>query len=215
MPSHFQGEYGKRKDEADPEPPAHVGELGIGAGFRSHELRLQSHATDRTEARSRSTDLRMHRAGIDRPRSRSTDLRMHRAGIDRPCGCGWGRLGRGGMGGVIMMRVIVVAAHRAVLQKRSRAIPTHLKGRPGRPWSTMHPAAAITICSSERGRLRRCSSQFKACVRQTAIQIAASCQRPPIVQEDLDRLPVRNPPKNDQSFVNEAANVSTAQDHSE
>ena len=50
---------------ADPEPPAHVEEFGIGPGLGGGQLGLERHAADRTAARPDLADLRVHRAGID------------------------------------------------------------------------------------------------------------------------------------------------------
>ena len=50
----------------DPEPPRHVGQLGIGAAVGGHHVRLERHAADRAASRPDLADLRMHRAGEDR-----------------------------------------------------------------------------------------------------------------------------------------------------
>ena len=65
MAAHFQHEGWQRQHKADPEPPRHVGELGVGRRVQARDLRLQRHAADRAAAGTDLADLRMHRAGID------------------------------------------------------------------------------------------------------------------------------------------------------
>ncbi|GAA0006386.1 hypothetical protein BRDID11002_63900 [Bradyrhizobium diazoefficiens] len=68
MAAHLQHHGRQRQHAADPEPPRHVGEFGIGAGLQARDLRLQRHAADRAAAGSDLADLRVHRAGVDRAR---------------------------------------------------------------------------------------------------------------------------------------------------
>ena len=46
VPAHLQHEHRQGERQADPEPPGHVGEFGIGCRVRRHHLRLQRHAAN-------------------------------------------------------------------------------------------------------------------------------------------------------------------------
>ena len=63
--AHFQHHRRQRQRAADPEPPCHVGELGIGRRIEARDLGLQRHAADRATTGADLADLRMHRAGVD------------------------------------------------------------------------------------------------------------------------------------------------------
>ena len=67
VPAHLQRDDRNGEDDADPEAPGHVDELGIGAGLRGDGHRFERHPADRARARPDLPDLRMHRAGVDRP----------------------------------------------------------------------------------------------------------------------------------------------------
>ena len=47
MPAHLEDEYRSGQRQADPEPPFHVDEFGIGPRLRRRRLRLERHAADR------------------------------------------------------------------------------------------------------------------------------------------------------------------------
>jgi len=64
MTAHFQRNHWGGKRKADPEPPAHVGEFGIGFRFGDDRQRFQRHAADRAAARADLADRGMHRAGV-------------------------------------------------------------------------------------------------------------------------------------------------------
>ena len=66
MLTHLEHEDGDCQHEADPEPPRHVGEFGIGTAVGGDEQRLERHAADRAGARTFLPDLGVHRAGEDR-----------------------------------------------------------------------------------------------------------------------------------------------------
>ena len=66
VPAHLQREHRHGQRQPDPEPPRHVGELGIGPRVGRHQLRLERHAADRAGAGPDLPDLGMHRAGVDR-----------------------------------------------------------------------------------------------------------------------------------------------------
>ncbi len=66
MPAHLQHDHRQREREADPEPPRHVGELGVPRRFRGHQFGLERHPADRARAGAGLPNLRVHRAGIDR-----------------------------------------------------------------------------------------------------------------------------------------------------
>ncbi|MGY4413613.1 hypothetical protein ACVWW4_005349 [Bradyrhizobium sp. LB7.1] len=68
MAAHLQHHRRQRQRTADPEPPRHVGELGVGTAVEARDLRLQRHAADRAAPRSDLAYVRMHRAGVDRAR---------------------------------------------------------------------------------------------------------------------------------------------------
>ena len=67
VPAHLQRDDRNGEDDADPEAPGHVDELGVGAGLRGDGHRFERHPADRARARPDLPDLRMHRAGVDRP----------------------------------------------------------------------------------------------------------------------------------------------------
>jgi hypothetical protein len=66
VPAHLQREHRERQRKTDPEPPGHVGELGVGAGLGGREFGLQRHAADRAGARSDLPHLEVHRTDEDR-----------------------------------------------------------------------------------------------------------------------------------------------------
>ena len=67
---HREDEERDREDKADPEPAAHVVELGIDVLVRRDGHRLQGHAANRARARTVADDLRVHRAGVGRSMGR-------------------------------------------------------------------------------------------------------------------------------------------------
>ena len=64
--AHLEHDHRRGEHEPDPEPPRHVGELGVRAGLGGRHLGLERHAADRAGARPDLADLGMHRAGVDR-----------------------------------------------------------------------------------------------------------------------------------------------------
>src|SRR5262245_8166776 len=66
--------------DANPKPPRHVDQLGMGFFLQSYSARLQGHAAYGTETRRRAHNLRMHRThvlGFDRRRTKRGRLERH------------------------------------------------------------------------------------------------------------------------------------------
>ena len=63
-PAHIECDQRDRGDQREPEAPGHVGQFGVGLGFRAGGQRLQCHATDRAASWADVADLGMHRAGV-------------------------------------------------------------------------------------------------------------------------------------------------------
>ncbi len=86
--AHLEHDDGQREHESDPEPPRHVGKLGVRRRFGGDQLGLECHAADRARAGADLPDLRMHRAGIDGAfRHRWRRLCLRRREIFRRVGC--------------------------------------------------------------------------------------------------------------------------------
>jgi len=64
--SHLQRHDRRAERKADPEAPAHVGELGIGAGVGGRDLGLQRHAADRAGSRGRPAGSPGASGSVDR-----------------------------------------------------------------------------------------------------------------------------------------------------
>src|SRR5438105_3466274 len=67
MSAHLQGDDRDRQNEADPEPPRHVDQLGVGAACFG-KLRLERHAADRAMTGADLAHFGMHGTGVDRAR---------------------------------------------------------------------------------------------------------------------------------------------------
>ncbi len=65
MSAHLQDEHRDGEGQTDPEPAAHMRQLGIGSAVGGHRGRLQRHPADRADARPDLPDLRMHGTGVD------------------------------------------------------------------------------------------------------------------------------------------------------
>ena len=68
MATHLQNDRRGCQRKSDPEPPRHVGELGVRGIVERHHLGLKRHAADRAATRPDLPDLRMHRTGVYRSR---------------------------------------------------------------------------------------------------------------------------------------------------
>ncbi|MGY2811668.1 hypothetical protein ACVIHF_008398 [Bradyrhizobium sp. USDA 4506] len=70
MAAHLEHEHRHGQREADPEPPRHVDQFGIGTVVERDLLGLQRHAADRAAAGADLAHLGMHRTGVDGARGR-------------------------------------------------------------------------------------------------------------------------------------------------
>src|SRR6266508_1965867 len=69
MAAHLQNHHRQAEKERDPEPPCHVGQLGIWTFLRARYLWFERHAADGSTAGADLTNLWMHWAGVDGPRA--------------------------------------------------------------------------------------------------------------------------------------------------
>ena len=80
---HREQQERNRQSQADPEPPRHVDEFGIGGLLlRHHGDRFEGHPADRARARTIADDLRVHGAGV-RGSGRSWFFQQRRHQDDR------------------------------------------------------------------------------------------------------------------------------------
>ncbi len=123
-PAHRDEQQRQGERRADPEPPRHVHEFGVGRFLERNRARLESHAADRAFARTRLHHLGMHRADVLGAGGRLWYRRLER----HPAG--WAGAGPD---------LVDLGAHRTnVLGRGGRRSRTRLGGRRGRP---VHPVA--------------------------------------------------------------------------
>ena len=77
---HCQSEEGQGQNGADPEPPGHINQFGIGALLERGVGRLQRHPADRAAPGTGAPNLGMHRAGPYGPLSRLGQCAHRRTG---------------------------------------------------------------------------------------------------------------------------------------